>query len=61
MFKFKDLLDVVMRSPKKGSDRGLPMWRVGVHTFHARNERQAEKYAKLKGFWKEGAKVRKIG
>ena len=38
----------------------LPVWKVGRGRVHARNEREAVKYAKKRGLWYEGARVEKV-
>ena len=39
----------------------LPVWKVGKGTVHARNEREAVKYAKKRGYWFDGATVKRLG
>ena len=37
--------------------KDLPRWKVDGHTIYAKDEKTALKYAKKRGFWKEGVKV----
>lgn len=45
---------------RNAAKSNLPAWKIGESVIHARNERDAVKYAKKRGVWKEGQTIQKL-
>lgn len=59
--------DRIFDTPKRQSryiptppPKDLPHWKVGEHIIHAKDEKTALKYAKKRGYWKEGITIEKV-
>lgn len=50
----------VDNTPSYRPGKGLPAWKVGENIIHARNEKDAIKYAKKRGLYKDGDTAIKI-
>ena len=44
-------------NPQPTKKVNLPRWQVGEHIIHARNLKEATKYAKKKGLYQPGIKI----